>query len=143
MRKKLRVSVDGKQYDVIVEMDDEPAGQPQAAPQAAPMNPASVAPVAAPAPVASAPSAAAPAASGPGDVPSPLAGRVTARGTETANSIRAAVAAGRLRSRGRATSGPYVAPTLPLEIPPSTRTIDRDPARLGLSPISPTKPRLG
>lgn len=72
-----------------------------------------------------------------------VAGRVTARGTDTANSIRAAVAAGRLRSRGRATSGPYVAPTLPLEIPPSTRTIDRDPARLGFSPISPTKPRLG
>ncbi len=72
-----------------------------------------------------------------------VAGRVTARGTDTANSIRAAAAAGRLRSRGRATAGPYVAPELPVIVPPSTRTLSPDHTRLGLSPVAPAKPRLG
>lgn len=66
-----------------------------------------------------------------------IAGRVTARGTDTANSIRTAVTAGRLRSRGRATAGPYVAPTLPLEVPESTRVLVDKTERLGASP-SPT-----
>ena len=66
-----------------------------------------------------------------------IAGRVTARGTDTANSIRAATAAGRLRGRGAAAAGPYVAPTLPLEVPESTRVLVDKTERLGASP-SPT-----
>lgn len=71
--KKLRVTVEGKVYDVLVEVLDE--GTAAAAPRAA-------APVAAPAVVASvaAPAAApAPAPRGPagsGDIASPLAGKV-------------------------------------------------------------------
>ena len=70
--KKLRVTVEGKVYDVLVEMLDE--GTPAAAPRAA-------APVATLAPVASvAAPAAAPAAprgpAGSGDIASPLAGKV-------------------------------------------------------------------
>lgn len=71
--KKLRVTVEGKVYDVLVEVLDE--GTPAAAPRAA-------APVAAPAIVASvAAPAAAPAAAprgpaGSGDIASPLAGKV-------------------------------------------------------------------
>jgi biotin carboxyl carrier protein len=93
MIKKLRVTVDGKPYDVTVEVPEESDGLTASvgAPVAAlPASPAPVAtapgpqPVAPPAPAASAPVApppapAAPAAaasSGPGDVPSPLAGRV-------------------------------------------------------------------
>jgi biotin carboxyl carrier protein len=70
MIKRLRVTVDGNTYDVTVEMADEQSAQPAAPP-----------PIAAPAPAPSAPPpppASAPASSGPGDVPSPLAGRVTA-----------------------------------------------------------------
>ncbi len=78
MIKKLRVTVDGKPYDVTVELDDEAAG-PGVSGAPAPMAPmvaAPVAPVVAPL-VSSSPGAATgPAA--PGDVPSPLAGRVTA-----------------------------------------------------------------
>ena len=83
MIKRLRVTVDGQAYDVTVETDDA-GGTPApalAAPAAAPVTPApapaaSAAPVAAPAP---APAPAKPAGpAGAGDVPSPLAGRVTA-----------------------------------------------------------------
>jgi biotin carboxyl carrier protein len=68
--KKLRITVEGRAYEVLVETLDEAAPALPAAyvPPAAPAP----APVAAPAPSA----AAAPAASGPGDVPSPLAGKV-------------------------------------------------------------------
>jgi len=84
MIKRLRVTVDGHTYDVTVEMPDDQPGQapvlpvpPAAPPAAASPPPASAPPLieAAPAPVPAAPSAG-PAA--PGDVPSPLAGRVTA-----------------------------------------------------------------
>lgn len=69
--KKLRVTVDGKVYDVLVEILDEgPAGAP---PPPAPV--VTSAGVSAPAP-SSAPPAAASAA--PGEVPSPLAGKVVA-----------------------------------------------------------------
>ena len=72
MIKKLRVTVDGKSYDVTVEVPDEPG-------QSAPI---SSAPVSAPPPSASVSAPAAPAASkasaGPGDVRSPLAGRIVA-----------------------------------------------------------------
>jgi biotin carboxyl carrier protein len=82
MIKKLRVTVDGVSYDVTVEMSDDaaaalaPAGAP--APVVAPTPPpAAPAPPATPAPApATAPAVAT--ASGPGDVVSPLAGRVTA-----------------------------------------------------------------
>ena len=76
MIKRLRVTVDGKAYDVTVEVPEEAASAP--AQIIAP--PPAVAPVAAPAPAqAPAPVAAKPAgAAGPGDVPSPLTGRVTA-----------------------------------------------------------------
>lgn len=71
--KKLRVTVDGKVFEVTVEMTDEPAVSQS--PSAAPV--ASAAPAAAP--VAAAPAAPAPAAPGagaPGSVHSPLAGKV-------------------------------------------------------------------
>jgi biotin carboxyl carrier protein len=84
MIKKLRVTVDGNTYDVVVELPDDAAapaigvGALSAAP--APPQP-NVPPVIAPPPPLPAPgpvtTAAAPSA-GPGDVPSPLAGRVTA-----------------------------------------------------------------
>lgn len=74
--KKLRITVDGKVFDVSVELLDQVSSTtaaPAPAPAAAPA-PVASAPVAAPAP-APAP-AAAPAAAGAGDVPSPLAGKV-------------------------------------------------------------------
>ncbi len=68
--KKLRVTVDGKAFDVTVELPDEPAA---ATPRhAAAPAPAALAAVKAPA----APAPAAKPASGPGDVHSPLAGKV-------------------------------------------------------------------
>ena len=80
MIKRLRVTVDGNSYDVTVEVPDETsspvATAVSAAPAVAAPQPAAApaAPAPAPAPVATAPSG----PSGPGDVPSPLAGRVTA-----------------------------------------------------------------
>lgn len=80
MIKRLRVTVDGNSYDVTVEVPDEtrsPAvtATPTAPAVAAPAPPPMAAPVApTPAPAAAAPSS----PSGPGDVPCPLAGRVTA-----------------------------------------------------------------
>ena len=70
MIKKLRVTVDGKAFDVTVEIPDDsnshhtPAPAPQATDQAAPQ------PSPSPAPVAR--------AAATGDIPSPLSGRVTA-----------------------------------------------------------------
>ncbi len=78
MIKRLRVTVDGHSYDVTVEVPDEtnapaapaaPIAAPTPTPSAAPTAPTPIAPVA-PAPSSG--------ASGPGEVPSPLAGRVTA-----------------------------------------------------------------
>jgi biotin carboxyl carrier protein len=78
MIKRLRVTVDGHSYDVTVEVPDEtnspaapttPIAAPTPPPAAVPTAPAPAAPVA-PAPASG--------ASGPGEVPSPLAGRVTA-----------------------------------------------------------------
>ncbi len=71
--KKLRVTIEGKVYEVLVEMLDE------GAPPAPAVAPASVAPAPVAAPVAPAPAAPAPVravAVGGGDVPSPLAGKI-------------------------------------------------------------------
>jgi biotin carboxyl carrier protein len=81
MIKKLRVTVDGKAFDVTVEMPEEAAGSavPQAPPPAS--VPSSPPPPPAPEPVPAAPAPPAPAtaaAPGAGEVPSPLAGRVIA-----------------------------------------------------------------
>jgi biotin carboxyl carrier protein len=82
MIKRLRVTVDGNTYDVTVEMADEAPGQVAAAPTAAapPVISANPPPLAVPA-AAVQPAPAPASTSGPatpGDVPSPLAGRVTA-----------------------------------------------------------------
>lgn len=69
--KKLRVTVEGKAYEVLVEILDEP-GLQAAAPR--PVVAAPTAPAAASSPAIT--STPAPAASGPGDVPSPLAGKI-------------------------------------------------------------------
>jgi len=67
--KKLRVTVDGTVFEVTVEIPEE-AGQAPAA------SPAPTPPPAAPSAAAPAPSPAAPAAHGPGDVRSPMAGKL-------------------------------------------------------------------
>jgi glutaconyl-CoA/methylmalonyl-CoA decarboxylase subunit gamma len=84
MIKKLRVTVDGRPYDVTVEVPDESEGMSAPAAPTAPASNIPAPPPAAPKPSpppAAAPAPAAPAAapsnaSGPGEVPSPLAGRV-------------------------------------------------------------------
>lgn len=80
MIKRLRVTVEGKAYDVQVEILAE-EGAPAAhayAPQPAPAAPAPVAGYtpSAPAPSAPAPAPKAPVAAAEGDLPSPLAGKV-------------------------------------------------------------------
>ncbi len=85
MIKKLRVTVDGSTYDVSVEVPDDFGSVAASAPSApapvtsapAPKPAAAPAPAPAPAPAAT-PAAPAAKASGPGDVASPLTGRVTA-----------------------------------------------------------------
>lgn len=86
MIRKLRVTVDGKPYDVSVEIPDDAGVTPIA-------RPAAAAPVAAPTPVAPAapvpvPASSAPAATGPGDVASPLSGRVTAIIVQVGQSVK-------------------------------------------------------
>jgi biotin carboxyl carrier protein len=73
--KRLKVTVDGKAYDVIVEVTDEtPVAR---GPISAPPAPLAPAPTPAPAPVVTATAAAPkPAAAGDGDVVSPLAGKL-------------------------------------------------------------------
>ncbi len=70
---KLRITIENRAYEVLVENISDPSA-PVAAPSPAPAAPAPVAAVSAP--VASAPRPAAPVAAGAGDVPSPLAGKV-------------------------------------------------------------------
>lgn len=87
--KKLRITVDGKVFDVSVELLDQVSSTtaaPAPAPAAAPA-PVASAPVAAPAP-APAP-AAAPAAAGAGDVPSPLAGKVVSLDVAPGTAVKA------------------------------------------------------
>ena len=77
--KKLRVTVDGTVFEVTVEIPDEsaqaPAGAPAQAPAPAP-QPASVPPPASAAPPPAPAPSAAPAGHGPGDVRSPMAGKL-------------------------------------------------------------------
>jgi biotin carboxyl carrier protein len=76
MIRKLRVTVDGKAYEVTVETLDQPGTAP-AAPAAQTPRPASSGQSASVAPPpASSPKPAAPPAAGAGGVPSPLAGKV-------------------------------------------------------------------
>ncbi len=86
--KKLRVTVEGKTYEVLVEMLDA-AGLPSAsnpplssAPAALPVS----APVSAPA-VAAAPARATPASAAPGEIPSPLAGKVVSIDVKVGQSV--------------------------------------------------------
>lgn len=79
MIKRLRVTVDGNTYDVTVEMADDATG-PGAAPPVLPPPPVAP-PTPAAAPITTTPPLPTPPVGGPagqGDVPSPLAGRVTA-----------------------------------------------------------------
>lgn len=88
--------MDGKAYDVTVEMDDEPLpasgshGGPAAAPPPAIPSSASASVVSAP--LAPSPAPAATTGSGgasePGDVPSPLAGRVTAVNVQAGQDVK-------------------------------------------------------
>ena len=77
--KKLRITVDGKVFDVSVELLDQ-VSSTTAAPAPAP--------VAAPAPAAPAP-APSPAAAGAGDVPSPLAGKVVSLDVAAGTPVKA------------------------------------------------------
>ncbi len=89
MIRKLRVTVDGKPYEVTVEMEDEASASPPGG---------GIVPSSAPAPVSSAPISAPPipppvsagSASGdvPGGVPSPLAGRVTAINVQAGQEVK-------------------------------------------------------
>ncbi len=91
MIKKLRVTVDGNSYDVTVELQDEnvgftPAPVPASAAVAPPPLPAAPTPAAAPVAASAAPSSSGP--SGPGDVPSPLAGRVIAINVSAGQAVK-------------------------------------------------------
>lgn len=86
--KKLRITVDGKVFDVSVELLDQvssttSAPVPAPAPVAAPAPAPAAAPAPAPAP------AAAPAAAGAGDVPSPLAGKVVSLDVAPGTAVKA------------------------------------------------------
>lgn len=72
--KKLKITVEGKTYDVSVEILDEGHSSPSRPSAPAPVTASSVGSAPTPAPAPSAPAAAA--ASGPGLVPCPLAGKV-------------------------------------------------------------------
>jgi len=82
--KKLRVTVEGKVYEVLVEMLDD-AGTSAPSPASAPVHVAPVeAPAATPAP---APVQAPAGASGPGDVVSPLAGKIVSIDVKVGQSV--------------------------------------------------------
>lgn len=81
--KKLRIVVEGKTYEVLVEAMDEPVGTPSAPVVNRPLAAVST-PIAAP---AAAPAARAGAA--PGEVPSPLAGRVVSLDCKVGDEVAA------------------------------------------------------
>lgn len=77
------MTVDGRSYDVTVEMDDEPAA-PGFSAVAPPANAISIP---APAPASARPVTSTASAGGPGDVTSPLAGRVTAINVQVGQAV--------------------------------------------------------
>ncbi|ACB76588.1 biotin/lipoyl-containing protein [Opitutus terrae] len=84
--KKLRVTIEGKVYEVLVETIDDPSK-----PAPAPVFSSAAAP--APAPVSAAATAPAPAArpaaaGGAGDVPSPLAGKIVSVDVKVGDSVQ-------------------------------------------------------
>jgi biotin carboxyl carrier protein len=83
--KKLRVTVDGKAYEVLVEILDEGAPATQA--RSAPVQPAHVASASVNVPASSKPNAQA--ASAPGDVASPLAGKVVSIDVQPGQAVEA------------------------------------------------------
>jgi len=91
--KKLRITVDGKVFDVSVELLDQVSSTtaaPAPAPVAAPAPAASALVAAsAPAPAPAHAPAPAPAAAGAGDVPSPLAGKVVSLDVAAGASVKA------------------------------------------------------
>lgn len=74
-----------------------------------------------------------------GTVTTTAAAQIIARASVTNTTERIAAVAAMLALRG---ANP-AAPELPVEIPPSTRSLFPDRSRLGLSPVAPFKPRLG
>lgn len=92
MIKKLRVTVDGKAYDVTVEMDDEagpsPGGVSEANSPRTGSIPVTSSTVSAPPPPAGPAASAGEVGPQPGDVPSPLAGRVTALNVEAGQAVK-------------------------------------------------------
>ena len=83
--KKLRITVDGKVFDVSVELLDQVSSTTAAPVPAAASAPAASAPVAATAPAP----APAPAAAGAGDIPSPLAGKVVSLDVAPGTAVKA------------------------------------------------------
>ena len=83
--KKLRITVDGKVFDVSVELLDQVSSTTAAPVPAAASAPAASAPVAPPAPAP----APAPAAAGAGDIPSPLAGKVVSLDVAPGTAVKA------------------------------------------------------
>lgn len=83
--KKLRITVDGKVFDVSVELLDQVSSTTAAPVPAAASAPAASAPVAAPAPAP----APAPAAAGAGEIPSPLAGKVVSLDVAPGTAVKA------------------------------------------------------
>ena len=83
--KKLRITVDGKVFDVSVELLDQVSSTTAAPVPAAASAPAASAPVAVPAPAP----APAPAAAGAGDIPSPLAGKVVSLDVAPGTAVKA------------------------------------------------------
>ena len=79
--KKLKITVEGKVYEVVVEVFDDAPAAP------APARVVSASPVSAPASSSPKPAAAAPAA-GPGDVVSPLTGKIAAIAVEVGAEVK-------------------------------------------------------
>jgi biotin carboxyl carrier protein len=89
MIKKLRVTVDGKSFDVTVELPEDLATPPAPQPPPASPTPSPSPPPLGPEPVRAAPAAPATAAApGAGEVPSPLAGRVIAVVAQTGQQVK-------------------------------------------------------
>jgi biotin carboxyl carrier protein len=86
MIKKLRVTVDGKAYDVTVEMPDEPTAVATAVP--APSTLPSIAPAAVGSVAVAKPAAPPAAKAGVNDIPSPLSGRVTAVNVQAGQAVK-------------------------------------------------------